>query len=516
MKKYFLIFLIIAVGFFLRIYNIDHTPPGIYPDEAVNAIDAINANNSGQYQWFYTANQGREGLFMNLVALFFKLFGISILTLKLPAILSGTLTIGGVYLLSKELFQRERAGLITAALTAFSFWAINFSRISFRASMLPLVLVFSFYFLFKTVRTNRWYFAASAGLIFGLGVHTYIAFRIAPAILAILLISFMLSRENFIKNYWKNILVFIFFTAIASFPILYTFYAHPEYFDSRSDAVSIFSPRINQGNLAGTFAKTLSLSLLKYNFWGDQNWRHNYPPYPILDPLAGIAFLFGLIYAFIKLFHFSYLRFSQKIRDSELDTYVLLLSWFFIMLSPEFLTDEGLPHALRSIGTLPAVFLIATLTFEFFLESAKNRTLIFKKVTATLIVLMIASIGAFNSIKYHYFWARKEKVALSFNKNLTDAGRYIKSLPASYERYVITSYNTLEKLPIFIFNTDTPKLYYFYPNELDKINPQNEDRLVIIFTERNIEAIDTLRARFPRLKLEEKRNDPGSIYYILK
>ena len=147
--------LIIALGLFLRAYNINHVPLGIYSDEAFNGLDAINAMH-GHWQWFYEANDGREGLFINLIAICFKLFGVSIPALLLPSIFFGTITILGVYLLSKELFQNERIAIIGALLAAVSFWAIDFSRISFRAIMLPAVLVFSFYFLWKGLRSKKW------------------------------------------------------------------------------------------------------------------------------------------------------------------------------------------------------------------------------------------------------------------------------------------------------------------------------------------------------------------------
>ena len=159
MKKitiFILVLLILALGFFLRIYNIENTPPGIYPDEAVNGKDAIKAFKNGTYELFYTDNNGREGLFINLIALSFSFFGISILALKLPSIVFGTLTILGVYLLSKELFNK-RLALISSFLLAISFWAINFSRIAFRAVMLPMLLVFSFYFIFRGLRTKKWW-----------------------------------------------------------------------------------------------------------------------------------------------------------------------------------------------------------------------------------------------------------------------------------------------------------------------------------------------------------------------
>ena len=144
---------------------------------------------------------------MNLIALCFKLFGASILTLKLPAIIFSTLTILGTYLLIKELFysclpagRKERIALIGAFLVAVSFWSINFGRISFRANMLPFVLAFTFYFLFRALHTRKKLDFAFSGLFFGLGIHTYIAWRISPLILILLLIFFILSRENFLKR----------------------------------------------------------------------------------------------------------------------------------------------------------------------------------------------------------------------------------------------------------------------------------------------------------------------------
>jgi len=48
------------------------------------------------------------------------------------------------------------------------------------------------------------------------------------------------------------------------------------------------------------------------------------------------------------------------------------------MLIPEFLSGEGLPHALRSIGTQMPVFLMATLPVVWLYKKAKNRKEVYK------------------------------------------------------------------------------------------------------------------------------------------
>jgi len=517
---YLLLFAIIALGFFLRFVNIDHTPPGVYPDEAVNGLDAVTANNTGNYQWFYTANNGREGLFMNMVALCFSLFGISVMSLKLPAILCGTLTILGTYLLTKELFtnyfslgRKERVALIAGYLVAVSYWAINFSRISFRANMLPLVLVYSFYFLFRGLRTKKWWDFALGGLVFGIGLHTYIAFRIAPAILIVMLVSFILSRKNFLKNYWKQISIFIIFTIISAAPMLYTFYTHPEFLESRSTSVSVLSPEVNGGHPVQTFLRSFSLSLVKYNFWGDQNWRHNYPPYPILDLISGIAFLFGLLYSLIRLIHLSALRVFKKERNEKMDLFMFLVVWFFIMLTPEFMTAEGLPHALRAIGTLPVVFIFSALTIDYLIEYTKKYTWFFRSLFLFLIIAMLLFIGLFNSLKYHVFWASRVETARSFENVLMDASDYLKTLPAEKEKFVVAE--NMQRIPIMLFNQNTPHLEFVYSGQIDYLTPKTNN-FIIILTDKNEAVINYLKNKFPALELKETKDSYGLSYYTME
>jgi len=189
---------VILLGAFLRFWHLDSLPPGLYPDEAINGNDALNLPG----QVFYPENNGREGLFHNLLALSFALFGPGIWTLRLVPALMGTLTILGIYLLSKEAgllavgkmlntkYQKlfiQYFPLFAAFLLATSFWHINFSRIGFRAILLPLVLTFCFYFLLKGLRTKTLQDVIVAGLIFGLGFYTYISFRFAIFILPLYL-----------------------------------------------------------------------------------------------------------------------------------------------------------------------------------------------------------------------------------------------------------------------------------------------------------------------------------------
>src|SRR3989338_3093286 len=204
-KKYLAVLLaIMALGAFLRFYQITEIPPGLYPDEAMNGNNALEALATGDFKVFYPENNGREGLFINMQAVSLAAFGNTPWALRIVSALIGTLTILGIYLVTKELFSRNQnqesrikkkestgshhdsyflihdsriIGLFSAFFLATSYWHLNFSRIGFRAIMLPMFATFGIYFLLKGIRRGKPFDLIMAGLLTGLGVPTSLAFR---------------------------------------------------------------------------------------------------------------------------------------------------------------------------------------------------------------------------------------------------------------------------------------------------------------------------------------------------
>src|SRR6056297_2269352 len=162
MSKQVLIVLLIILllATFFRVWQLSSVPPGVFGDEAINANQALIEPG----KLFYPQNNGREGLFINLIALSFKAFGPAMWSFKLISASAGILTVWGTFLAAKELFlliysksKASRTALFSSFFTAVSFWHINFSRIGFRAILVPLLLSFAFYFLFKGFRLRRWW-----------------------------------------------------------------------------------------------------------------------------------------------------------------------------------------------------------------------------------------------------------------------------------------------------------------------------------------------------------------------
>ncbi len=449
-KKRELIFIIIilVVASFFRFWQLGDIPPGLYPDAAINGNDAVKALESRDFKVFYPANNGREGLFINLIALSFKIFGASIWSLNFVSVIAGILTVLGLYLLAKELFNREIA-LISSFMLAVSFWHVNFSRIGFRAILAPLILIFAFYFFWRGLKTFHLLHFGLSGIFWGLGFYTYISFRAAPLILISVIlaywqavkIDFSHSRYLYFRNKMIKGFALLMLAAIfVSLPLGIYFLNNPQDFLGRTVQLSVFS----SDNPLATFGKNFLKELAMFNFAGDWNWRHNFAGSPQLFWPMGALFVLGFLKTCLGLF--KHIIKGRK-RHRHLATIpVLLLSWFLLALLPVAFSNEGIPHALRSVIAIPAIFIMIGKGTWWLFEYLRRQYELYDKhpheasaVVGFVLVIFLASLGFAEYSKYFYGWAKNPEVAGAFNKNFTDIGNELNRLPPKLKKYVLVN-----------------------------------------------------------------------------
>ena len=509
-KELIFLLIIIAIAAFFRLWQLNFIPPGLYPDEAINGNEAIF--NPGKV--FYPENNGREGLFIWLLAFSFSIFGISIWSLKIVPAAIGILTVLGLYLLTKELFlnQGEKVSRSLALLSSFflaiSFWHVNFSRIGFRAILLPFILVFAFYFLFKGFREKKILNFVISGIFFGLGFYTYISYRFVVFLLSLTLLYWWLiyQKEKLQKKFLFFIFYFLFFILITALPIGIYFLQNPQDFISRAAPISIFAAE----NPIKEFGKSLILHLGMFNFYGDPNWRHNFAGSPMLFWPVGILFLIGLFLSLKELIKFP----KDKNLLSLAISHWLLVVWFFVMLFPGILTFEGIPHALRTIGVIPAVYIFAGLAgwrlYNFLERNIKNKKLL---ILASIIFLLMVMVVQFD--KYFLKWAKRPEVKDAFSKNYVEIGNYLNSLPPKIQKYVIVNVSGVpvpfpDGLPMpaqtvmFIEKTkyEKPQSIYLLPENLDQIKIEKWTVILPMRYDQNL--FDKLSQKFPQGELQKK------------
>ena len=103
-NRWSLVIIVIIITAFFRLYNIIDLPPGLYPDEAIYANNGVEAWETGNFKIFYPENNGREGLWPNIIGFFIIKFGHEPWVPRSVAAIFGILTVLGVYFLTKELF----------------------------------------------------------------------------------------------------------------------------------------------------------------------------------------------------------------------------------------------------------------------------------------------------------------------------------------------------------------------------------------------------------------------------
>ncbi len=469
MKKYLpliIIVLILVLATFLRLYQLDVAPPGVWYDEAYNGLDAIKAFENNAYKIFYPENYGREGLYINALAVSFKLFGVNSFALRFPSALFGILTVLGFYFLLIKLKLTKTTTMLGVFILTTSFYHLNFSRIAFRAIMVPFLLTWSFYFFFKgfylvkehtankvgllkKVFSNALFNFFMAGALTGIGLHTYIAYRVVPLIFVIILFIFLLIYKKFLTNYWKAILIFLIGAVITAGPILFYFQQNPTAFTGRTDAVSIFnSPDMT---VSAAFIKSLTLHLQSFFFIGDGNQRHNHNSLPILPSVWALFFAIGFFISLKEIFSNLAKRFfsTAKFKPTKLLVPAILgQAIFWPMLIPGVLSLEGIPHALRIIGVIPAIFLLTVLPFEYlrrlylhlkaspFYTMKHWRWLIMQIAFSVLVATFILT-GSFQVYTYFELWAKNPKTAASFQQDLYTLGLFIKKQPLKSNNYLL-------------------------------------------------------------------------------
>ncbi|MFH1656972.1 MAG: glycosyltransferase family 39 protein [bacterium] len=510
---------IIVVASFFRLTQLESFPPGLYPDEAINGNQAYEEPG----KVFYGENNGREGLFMNLLAISFYFFGVSISSFKAVSAFLGILTVIGLYFLTKELFKFEpiqKANFIALAasfLLAVSFWHTVFSRIGFRAILVPFVLVWALFFLLKAMRTDKIRYYIFSGIFWGLGFHTYIAYRVAPLIPAIVLSASFLNqiRERagvlklkewgrvFIQKQWWKVSFLVIATILVALPLGIYFLQNPADFMSRAKGVSIFA----QDNPLLALGKSAIIHLGMFNIYGDPNWRHNYAGEPMLPWSLGILFLAGLFLSFKELFK----SFAEK-KYQSFTVNSLLISWFVVMLLPGMLTAEGLPHALRVIGIIPVVYIFVALGV-FWLWNLATKILRKKFIVNLLLIVFLICIGWGEYHKYFLDWGLRQEVKDAFSERYVDIGKYLNSLPIEIEKYLIVNelgtpqygISIPGQTIIFIENAEFGyrRTFYISTDELDRIKVGKNEIVIIPLYELNME--EKLKEMFPEGKIENEK-----------
>ncbi|MDD6797253.1 MAG: glycosyltransferase family 39 protein [Clostridia bacterium] len=208
---------ILFIGCFIRLYQLDSIPGGIHPDEAYAAYNAYSMVNYGidtfgyhNPVYFIAWGGGMNVLNSYLMMPMIKIFGMNLWTIRLPQALISCLTIFVFYLLVKKLYNNRNIALFAVFLLAINPWHIMMTRNNIESGLLPAFFIFGFYFFVKGLDNSKWLYASAVS--YGLCLYAYaVIWPILPFI--ILLQTIYCIRYKKIKisdiHLWMSALVLV-------------------------------------------------------------------------------------------------------------------------------------------------------------------------------------------------------------------------------------------------------------------------------------------------------------------
>ncbi len=343
-----LLALILVVAVAARFYALDTYPNGCQSDECNNGLDALKWLSGLPYRPYAETNEGQATLFTYIIALFIKLFGQSVTTMRAVSALIGSLTVLAVYFLARELYG-QRLALLTAALLAADRWHLTFSRIVYELILMPLVLSLQMLFLVKALKTGRRRWWGLSGLMLALGMNTYTAYRLVPVFTGIYLLYWLIAHRQRVRRDLEGMVIFAAGAVVGVAPLgVYTL-RNWNVFLSRINHISVFRDVEAVGSYAPLWSN-LFKTLYMFNWEGDVAALNNLPSAPLLHAAVGVLLVLGMAWA---------------IRWFWREQPFLYLVWFGAIASVAVLSvAHEAPTARRPIGLIPVIYLLVAAVFQ--------------------------------------------------------------------------------------------------------------------------------------------------------
>jgi 4-amino-4-deoxy-L-arabinose transferase-like glycosyltransferase len=417
---------IVALGAVVRFWDLDGLPYGTWYDEAENGLVAQRILCEPSYRPVYEPRVNSAGHYLLLLAASLRLLGSTTEALRVVSALMGTASVAAGYLVGREMFGR-RGGLVLAFLLAVSRWDINFSRIGMYNVATPLFELAALGFLLRGLRGQRWTDFGLSGMALGLGMVFYTGFLPFPVVLVAFLIHTAFAERQVVRSSWRGLLILLLALLVTVGPVVRYVVRNPENFWERAQKTSVFAGKTSEEAVAAVRNNVLK-HLLMFNYEGDRYGRHNLSHEPMLDPVSGALMVLGLAVCVWR---------WRRPRS------LLLVLWLVVLLLPGILSLEWeAPHSLRTIGSLPAAYLLAVVPIHGLWEEWRRalggqRLLRFGVVVA----LVLGLVGCSNLHTYFFVQARDFSSWRDFSTAETITARILANLGHSVDYYVISLYH---------------------------------------------------------------------------
>ena len=496
--QWLLVTAILLIGFAARFYKVTEVPPSLNWDETSIAYNAYSILTSGKDEWgvSFPLNFKSYGEYKLPVQIYASIpgifvFGLNELGVRITPIVYGTLTILLLYFLAKELFDKKVA-LISSFFLAISPWHIQLTRASFESSFSVFWVLLGLLLLVKGLK-KPWLWVLSV-IPFAISVYTYNSARIfTPLIIIAFGIIYFKKVIPHVKQIVVSGLLFVGLMA----PIILSIFTGEA--AARYKLVSVTDekgliPRIEQQRNLSTYPKVITnLIHNRYTYVGYysiRNYVSHFSPDFLFISGAGhkqhhpqkVGEMFLIQAPFVIWGIVQLIRKKNKYNG-------LLFAWLLLTFVPVSLTNDSIPHALRTVIAAPIYQIFTAVGIVELFNLLKGKRLI-----VASLMLGIATIISFY-LYYHH-------LIVDYPRLYSQAWQY------GYKQVVeyISDHEDEYDLVVFSRSYGEPHMFTLFFKMYDPERYQKADKVIQVDPNDWIKIYSFDKYRFPDL------SEPGTMY----
>ena len=507
--EFWVFLLILGLTAFLRFWDLSESPATVHGDSAECGIQGLNillgrvGNVFDFSPWYFTPYSA----YLPYTASF-ALVGTTVLGLRLPSALLGTLCMIPLYFLVRGWLGR-RAAQIATTLFALSHTAIHFSRIGLWNIQALFLALVGFAFLAVAIRRSSAVCASFAGIVSGLGFYTYTGGRlilvVSAAVLGLQLLFGPRRRLIRVGGYLAA------GVAVAVTPLVFNYATDPDVLEA-DRASSVFAlAESTRAHVESATGETSPSGILRVQtiqsikgFYSQGDRSGQYGGRALASPATAALMLIGILFAL--------LRFRET--ESRL---VLLWAGLGLLLGSILIIDP--PSHTRLILIFPIPFIFTALALDtVFRWLGRFEGLWVRVAIYTACIFVIGQSAVFSFIAYSSYLERTDResriwdVVKAIEKQERHRDYYFFGGPTmsagapalrlfAEGRRIIESFTPTD-IPFHLPRTAV----FIIPAHLPLVEPQM----------RNIGTVIT--ERFPNSTREviTKKNDPQLILYVVE
>lgn len=482
---------IIALAAFFRFYRFMEFPPGVWYDEAINGTDALWIMDHDRLTVWRSSNFGHSTLYFYLLIVSFKVFGYTVFAMRLVPALAGLSAVCAFYFLARWLTGAVPA-LVATALLAVSRYAVTFSRISWEASLQPLLEIMAVYFFVRALETKSRVQFFLAGSSLAAGIYTYLGFRFVPFVMLFFVLYIAVMEWRLLRTNIGGLVVYVASFLVVVAPLGQFAIRHQDLFMERTRAINVFKEIDEEGSydpLKSNIAATFKMM----NVAGDKNGRHNLPGAPMLDGISAALLALGAAASLWSI---------RSWRKGG------MLGWLVLSVAPgAFTISMENPSAIRTVGAIPPLFLLTGMAAAVLYRAlAPSRAGVV--VFGALAVALVAASAGFNYRDLYRRQMHDRDVYDAFQSPLTHVSELVAERAGSERVYVSGEFShpLLEVV-------GRGKTYHGYSPARDLVLPRGSTDALLIVDTRQFSMVPTLKRLYPHLTEDDYVDPFGRLYF---